>query len=50
MAKEVIIMPNTAERPYSSAVRAGDYIFVSGSSGYVDNEGKEVKGIEAQPR
>ena len=50
MRKEVIIMPNTAERPFSSAVRAGGYIFVSGSVGHIDNEGKEVKGIEAQTR
>ncbi len=50
MVKEVIIMPNTAERPYSSAVRAGDCIFVSGSGGYVDSEGREVKGIKAQAR
>ena len=48
MAKKVIIMPNTAERPYSSAVRAADYIFVSGSGGYVDKDGREVKGIESQ--
>ena len=48
MAKEIIIMPNTAKRPFSSAVRAGDYIFVSGSGGYVDKENREVKGIEAQ--
>ena len=50
MAKEIIIMPNTAERPFSSAVRAGDYIFVSGSGGFVDKEGKEIKGIEAQTK
>lgn len=50
MAKEVIIMPNTAERPFSSAVRAGNYIFVSGSGGFVDKDGRELKGIEAQTR
>ena len=50
MRKEVIIMPNTAELPFSSAVRAGGYIFVSGSVGHIDSEGKEVKGIEAQTR
>jgi len=27
MVKEAIIMPNTAEYPFSSAVRAGDSIF-----------------------
>jgi len=50
MRKEVIIMPNTAESPFSSAVRAGGYIFVSGSVGHIDSEGKEVKGIETQTR
>ena len=50
MAKEVIIMPNTAERPFSSAVRAGDYIFLSGAGGFVDKDGRELKGIEAQTK
>ena len=50
MAKEVIIMPNTAKYPFSSAVRAGDYIFLSGTGGRVDKDGKEVKGIEAQTK
>ena len=48
MAKEIIIMPNTAKRPFSSAVRAGNYIFVSGNGGFVDKDGRELKGIEAQ--
>ncbi len=48
MGKQVIIMPNTAERPFSSAVRAGDYIFLSGSGGFVDKDGRKVKGIKAQ--
>ena len=50
MVKEVIIMPNTAERPFSSAVRAGDYIFLSGSGGFVDKDARKVKGIESQTR
>ena len=50
MAKEIIIMPNTAERPFSSAVRAGNYIFVSGSGGFVNKDGRELKGIKAQTR
>ena len=29
MVKEFIIMPNIAEFPFSSAVRAGDFIFTS---------------------
>ena len=50
MVKEFIIMPNTAEYPFSSAVRAGDYIFLSGRSGFVDKDGRKVKGIESQTR
>ncbi len=48
--REVIIMPNTADRPYSSAVRAGDFIFVSGTMGSVDAQGNPVEGIETQTR
>ena len=50
MVKEVIIMPNTAEYPFSSAVRAGDYIFVSGNAGVVDKDGRKIKEIKAQTR
>ena len=50
MVKEVIIMPNAASSPFSSAVRAGDYIFVSGNGGFVDEDGREVKGIKAQTK
>ncbi len=42
--KEAIIMPNTADQPYSSAVRAGDFIFVSGSAG------NPSEGLETQTR
>jgi len=50
MAKQVIIVPNAPRYPFSPAIRAGDYIFVSGQGGFVDAKGKEVKGIEAQTR
>lgn len=36
--------------PVSPGAKAGDYIFLSGQIGPVDNEGKELKGIEAQTR
>ena len=48
--REFIIMPNTADWPFSSAVRAGDFTFVSGNSGTVDAQGNPVEGIEAQTR
>lgn len=48
--KEVIVMPNTKDRPYSSAIRAGDFIFVSGAVGNKDAQGNPLEGIEAQTR
>jgi len=48
--KKVISIPGAPKLPFSSAIRAGDYIFVSGQVGFIDAKGKEVKGIEAQTR
>ncbi len=45
MVKEIVIMPNTAEYPFSSAVRAGDFVFVSGNGGHVGKGGERVSGI-----
>ncbi|MBM2825533.1 MAG: putative endoribonuclease [Dehalococcoidales bacterium] len=50
MGKEVITVPNAPKLPFSPAIRAGDYIFVSGQVGFIDSGGKEMKGIEAQTR
>ena len=50
MTKKVINVPNAPKLPFSPAIRAGDFIFVSGQGGFVDAEGKEVKGIDAQTR
>jgi len=50
MTKKVITIPDAPKLPFSPAIRAGDYIFVSGQVGFVDAKGKEVKGIEAQTR
>jgi enamine deaminase RidA (YjgF/YER057c/UK114 family) len=50
MRKEVIMVPNALKLPLSPAIRAGDYIFVSGQVGFMDSNGKEVHGIEAQTR
>jgi len=50
MAKEVIRVPNAPQLPFSPAIKAGDYIFVSGQGGFADAEGNEVKGIEAQTK
>lgn len=51
MVREVITVPNTPKHPFSPAIRAGDYIFVSGQGGFQEPEtGKAIKGIEAQTR
>jgi len=50
MVKKVITVPGAPKLPFSPAIRAGDYIFVSGQAGFVDAEGKEIKGIEAQTK
>jgi 2-iminobutanoate/2-iminopropanoate deaminase len=50
MGKEIISVPNSLKLPLSPAIKAGDYIFVSGQIGFIDSSGKEVKGIGAQTR
>ena len=48
MAREVINLPDWPDHPFSPAVRAGDYIFLSGSVGAVDDDGKELKTVAEQ--
>jgi enamine deaminase RidA (YjgF/YER057c/UK114 family) len=48
MAKKVISVPSAPKLPFSPAIRAGDYIFVSGQVGITDAQ--EIKKIEAQVR
>ncbi len=48
--REVIRMPNAPKSPYSPAIRAGDYIFVSGQVGIRDNQGNDIEGIEGQTK
>lgn len=48
--KEVLNLPGAANRPYSSAIRAGDFVFCSGAIGHVDAKGNPIKGIEAQTK
>ncbi|MBI4187872.1 MAG: RidA family protein [Chloroflexi bacterium] len=43
-------MPNTENAPFSSAFRAGDFIFVSGTVGARDANGNAVEGVQAQTR
>ena len=48
MVKKVITLPDAPRLPFSAAIRAGDYIFVSGQIGHTDAQGREIKGVEAQ--
>jgi 2-iminobutanoate/2-iminopropanoate deaminase len=48
MDKEYINLPGAPDLPFSSAVKAGDFIFVSGQVGHVDSNGGRIEGIEAQ--
>lgn len=51
MAKEVITIPNGPNYPFSPAIKAGDYIFVSGQGGFQNPEtGKAIERIEAQTK
>jgi len=44
-------MIGNVQGPYSPAVEAGDYVFVSGQTGFKDlNTDEEVKGIENQTK
>ncbi len=48
MTKEVINLSGWPDHPFSPAVWAGDYIFLSGSVGTTDADGKEVKTVAEQ--
>ena len=51
MTKQVINVPNAPKLPFSSAIRVGDYIFVSGQGEFEDPKtGEPIQGIEAQTR
>jgi len=51
MAKRVITVPGALPGvPYSPAIKAGNYIFVSGQVGHVDSDGNKLVGVEAQTR
>jgi len=48
MTKEVITLPDWPDHPFSPAVRAGDYIFLSGTVGAVDDDGKALTTVAEQ--
>ncbi|BAZ97504.1 MULTISPECIES: RidA family protein [Dehalococcoides] len=49
MTKKYFSAPG-AQGPYSLAVRAGDYLYISGQIGHTDKEGKPLAGVEAQTK
>lgn len=51
MKKEFFNLPAPNPRPYSQAVKAGDYIFVSGTIGNVNPDtGAKIAGIQGQTK
>lgn len=50
MKKEVITIPDAPALPFSPAIKAGDYLFVSGQVGTRDEGGNEINDIEGQTR
>lgn len=50
MQKKFFNMPDTTQHPFSSAVRAGDFIFVSGQGGAFDDKKNEIRTIEEQTK
>ncbi|MEW6526390.1 MAG: RidA family protein [Spirochaetota bacterium] len=50
--KKIISTPNAPQAigPYSQAVRAGDFLFISGQLGLVPQTGALEEGIEAQTK
>jgi len=50
MKKEVINITGAPNLPFSSAVKSGDYIFVSGQVGHTDDNGNKISDIEGQTR
>lgn len=51
MKKEFFNLPAPNPRPYSQAVKAGDYIFVSGTIGNVNPDtGAKITGIQPQTK
>ncbi|TFH13275.1 RidA family protein [Candidatus Bathyarchaeota archaeon] len=48
MSKEYYTKPGMEKYPFSSAVKAGDYIFISGTATNEDEQGNKLTTIETQ--
>jgi 2-iminobutanoate/2-iminopropanoate deaminase len=49
-SKKMINIQGGLNLPYTPAVKAGDYVFVSGQVGYTDSAGNKIEGVENQTR
>ena len=50
MAKEIINLPGVTSRPYSQAVRTGNFIYCSGTGGQVDRARIRVPALLVRQR
>jgi 2-iminobutanoate/2-iminopropanoate deaminase len=50
MKKQIITIPGAPATPYSPAVKAGDFLYVSGQIGIRDRDGNEINTFEGQAR
>lgn len=48
MPREIVNIPDWPDRPFSPAVRAGGFIFLSGQGGTSDANGNALKTVEEQ--
>ena len=48
MSKEYYTMPGMERYPFCSAVKAGDYIYLSGNAALKDDEGNDLTTVESQ--
>ncbi|ACZ62039.1 translation initiation inhibitor, yjgF family [Dehalococcoides mccartyi VS] len=49
MSKKYFSAPG-AQGPYSLAVKAGDYLYISGQIGHIDADGKPLASVETQTK
>jgi 2-iminobutanoate/2-iminopropanoate deaminase len=50
MQRQAIHVSEKPGFPFSAGIKAGDFIFVSGQVGHLDDKGNSITGIEAQTK
>lgn len=50
MSKKIFNYPDSGELPFSSAVRAGDFVYTSGHAATENEQGRELTTVEEQTR